>query len=193
MAWSVKTAPHGSLKTVQCRIFGSIAKLVKVQSGYEAALAAVLGAAADALAADSFSAAADAVTALKHADGGRAAIVLSDWPAHESAPVGALPDGARWALDLVEAPARLRGALVAMLSGVAVVGGLSEAMSLVAELRSCARSPVMAIWSAPAGSSAAPTANRRRWSSPPRSPRRGPNSPRPRRRPTSWARRCPGR
>ncbi len=114
-------------------ILGSVAKLVKVQSGYEAALAAVLGAAADALTADSFGAAADAVTALKHADGGRAAIVLSDWPAHEQAQAGALPDGARWALDLVEVPARLRGALIAMLSGVAVVGGLSEAMSLIAD------------------------------------------------------------
>ena len=114
-------------------ILGSVAKLVKVQSGYEAALAAVLGAAADALTADSFGAAADAVTALKHADGGRAAIVLSDWPAHEQAHAGALPDGARWALDFVEVPARLRGALIAMLSGVAVVGGLSEAMSLIAD------------------------------------------------------------
>ena len=113
-------------------IFGTVAKLVSVQSGYEAALAAVLGAAADALAADSFNAAADAVTALKQADGGRAAIVLSDWPADEPASTGALPDGARWALDLVEAPARLRGALVAMLTGVAVVGGLTEAMNLVA-------------------------------------------------------------
>src|SRR6201991_4970090 len=113
-------------------IFGSIAKLVQVQAGYEAALATVLGPAADALAADSFTAAADAVTALKQADGGRAAIVLSDWPTHDPAPVGALPDGARWALDLVEVPTRLRGALVAMLSGVAVVGGLSEAMNLVA-------------------------------------------------------------
>ncbi len=114
-------------------ILGSVAKLVKVQSGYEAALAAVLGAAADALTADSFGAAADAVTALKHADGGRAAIVLSDWPTHEQAQTGTLPDGARWALDLVEVPARLRGALIAMLSGVAVVGGLSEAMSLIAD------------------------------------------------------------
>jgi chromosome segregation protein len=113
-------------------IFGSIAKLVRVQSGYEAALAVVLGAAADALAADSFTAAADAVSALKQADGGRAAIVLSDWPAHDRVPAGALPDGARWALDLVEVPTRLRGALEAMLSGVAVVGGLSEAMNLVA-------------------------------------------------------------
>ncbi|UMB68022.1 chromosome segregation protein SMC [Mycobacterium paraterrae] len=113
-------------------LFGSIAKLVKVQVGYEAALAAVLGSAADALAAENFTAAADAVTALKQADGGRAAIVLSDWPADEPGPLGALPDGARWALDLVEAPSRLRGAMVAMLSRVAVVGDLSEAMELVA-------------------------------------------------------------
>jgi chromosome segregation protein len=115
-------------------LFGSVAKLVKVHSGYEAALAAVLGAAADALAADSFSAAASAVTALKQADGGRAAIVLSDWPAPEDpvSAAGALPDGARWALDLVEAPARLRGAMKAMLSGVAVVGNLADAMDLVA-------------------------------------------------------------
>ena len=115
-------------------LFGSVAKLVKVHSGYEAALAAVLGAAADALAADSFSAAASAVTALKQADGGRAAIVLSDWPALDDPAPAAypLPDGARWALDLVEAPARLRGAMMAMLSGVAVVGSLTEAMDLVA-------------------------------------------------------------
>ncbi|MBV9721087.1 MAG: chromosome segregation protein SMC [Mycobacterium sp.] len=116
-------------------LFGSVAKLVKVHSGYETALAAVLGAAADALAADSFNAAASAVTALKQADGGHAAIVLSDWPAAEdpaSDPAGTLPDGAQWALDLVDTPARLRGAMVAMLSGVAVVGDLSQAMDLVA-------------------------------------------------------------
>jgi chromosome segregation protein len=113
-------------------LFGSIANLVKVRSGYEAALAAVLGVAADALAADSFGAAASAVTALKQADGGRAAIVLGDWPAEEPAPAGELPDGARWALDLVEAPSRLRGAMVAMLSGVAVVADLTAAMDLVA-------------------------------------------------------------
>src|SRR5581483_7318861 len=106
-------------------LFGSVAKLVKVASGHEAALAAVLGAAADALDADSFSAAASAVTALKQADGGRAAIVLGDWPAAEDRPTGVLPDGARWALDLVEVPDRLRGAMIAMLSGVAVVDNLT--------------------------------------------------------------------
>jgi chromosome segregation protein len=116
-------------------LLGSVAKLVKVRSGYEAALAAVLGAAADALAADSFGAAASAVTALKQADGGRAAIVLGNWPAMEepTPPPGAgiLPGGARWALDLVEAPSRLRGAMVAMLSSVAVVADLTAAVDLV--------------------------------------------------------------
>jgi chromosome segregation protein len=115
-------------------LFGSIAKLVKVCPGYEAALGAVLGAAADALAADSLGAARSAVIALKEADGGRAAIVLGDWPAPEDpAPASnTLPDGARWALDLIEAPPRLRGAMIAMLSGVAVVNELAEALDLVA-------------------------------------------------------------
>jgi chromosome segregation protein len=117
-------------------LFGPIAKLVKVRSGYEAALAAVLGSAADALAAESFGAARSAVAALKQADGGRAALVLGDWPSPEKypepAPAAALPYGALWALDLVEAPPRLRGAITAMLSGVAVVNDLGEALDLVA-------------------------------------------------------------
>ncbi|MEZ0366703.1 chromosome segregation protein SMC [Mycobacterium sp. pUA109] len=113
-------------------LFGSVAKLVKVRAGYEAALAAVLGAAADALAADSVGAAASALTALKDADGGRAAIVLGDWPSGEPPRSDALPDGAVWALDLVEAPARLRGAMTAMLSHVAVVERLPAALDLVA-------------------------------------------------------------
>ncbi len=113
-------------------IFGPIAKLVKVRSGYETAVAAVLGSAADALGAESFGAARSAVAALKEADGGRAALVLGDWPAPEPVPAAGLPGGALWALDLVEAPPRLRGAMVAMLSGVAVVNDLAEALDLVA-------------------------------------------------------------
>jgi chromosome segregation protein len=112
-------------------LFGPVAKLVKVRSGYESALAAVLGPAADALAAESFGAARNAVAALKDADGGRAALVLGDWPARESHEP-ALPGGALWALDLIEAPHRLRGAMIAMLSGVAVVSDLGEALDLVA-------------------------------------------------------------
>ncbi|OBK72452.1 chromosome segregation protein SMC [Mycobacterium sp. 1274761.0] len=114
-------------------LFGSVANLVKVRPGYEAAVAAVLGAAADAVAAESFGAARSAVAALKESDGGRAAIVLGDWPDQAPAPLGPLPEGALWASDLVEVPARLRGALTAMLSGVAVVRDLSAALDLVAQ------------------------------------------------------------
>ncbi|OBA58275.1 chromosome segregation protein SMC [Mycobacterium sp. 1100029.7] len=113
-------------------LFGTIAKLVKVRSGYEAALAVVLGSAADALAAENFSAARSAVAALKQADGGRAALVLGDWPADQPPSAAPLPAGALWALDLVEAPERLRGAMAAMLSGVAVVDDLGAALNLVA-------------------------------------------------------------
>ncbi|OBH97507.1 chromosome segregation protein SMC [Mycobacterium sp. E2733] len=113
-------------------LFGPIAKLVKVRSGYEAALAAVLGSAADALAAESLGAARSAVAALKQADGGRAALVLGDWPADHPVARDALPGTALWALDLIDAPARLRGAITAMLSGVAVVDDLDQALELVA-------------------------------------------------------------
>ena len=125
-AWLARNQPGTGL-------FGPIAKLVKVRSGYEAALAAVLGSAADALAAESFGAARSAVAALKEADGGRAALVLGDWPVAQPAPAVALPGGALWALDLVESPPRLRGAMIAMLSGVAVVNDLGEALDLVAD------------------------------------------------------------
>jgi chromosome segregation protein len=114
-------------------LLGPIAKLVRIRSGYEAALAAVLGSAADALAAESLGAARSAIAALKEADGGRAALLLSDWPApEERAPAAGLPGEALWALDLVEAPHRLRGAMNALLSDVAVVNGLAEALDLVA-------------------------------------------------------------
>ena len=113
-------------------LFGSIANLVKVRPGYEVAIAAVLGAAADAVAAENSGAARSAVAALKESDGGRAAIVLGDWPAHAAPNAGPPPEGALWALDLVDAPHRLQGAITAMLSGVAVVRDLSAALDVVA-------------------------------------------------------------
>jgi chromosome segregation protein len=113
-------------------LLGTVAKLVRVHRGYETPLAAVLGAAADAVAADSFGSARSAVQSLKDADGGRAAIVLADWPAPARQDAAPLPDGASWALDLIDAPARLQGAMTAMLTGVAVVDDLAAALELVA-------------------------------------------------------------
>jgi chromosome segregation protein len=112
-------------------LFGSLAKLVKVRPGFEVPVATVLGSAADAIAAEDATAARSAVAALKESDGGRAAIVLGDWPAPADARPVALPADAQWAVDLVEAPDRLRGAVAAMLSGVAVVGTLDAGLELV--------------------------------------------------------------
>ncbi len=114
-------------------LLGSIAKLVKVRSGYEAALAAALGGAADAVAAEDFGAARAAVDALKGADGGRVAIVLGDWPDPGAPPSGAaLPDGSTWALEVINAPPRLRAAMTALLAAVVVVADLPAALDLVA-------------------------------------------------------------
>jgi chromosome segregation protein len=113
-------------------ILGTVAKLVKVRAGYEAALAAVLGSAADAVAAEDFGAARSAIEALKQADGGRAAIVLGDWPIHSGESIR-IPDGAHWAADLIEAPERLQGAMAAMLSDVVVVDDLATALRVVGE------------------------------------------------------------
>ncbi|MGE2712539.1 chromosome segregation protein SMC [Mycolicibacterium litorale] len=112
--------------------FGSVAELVKVRPGHEVAVAAVLGAAADALAAENSGAARAAVAALKESDGGRAAIVLGDWPETAPADTSALPDGVVWAVEVVDIPPRLRGAVTAMLSGVAIVADLAAALDLVA-------------------------------------------------------------
>ncbi|RAV14484.1 chromosome segregation protein SMC [Mycolicibacterium sp. GF69] len=112
-------------------LLGSIANLLKVRNGYEVAVAAVLGSAADAVAAENPGAAHAAVAALKESDGGRAAIVLSDWPDHAAAQMESLPDGAVRAVELVEAPHRLQGAIRAMLSDVVVVSDLAAALDVV--------------------------------------------------------------
>ncbi|BBX71034.1 chromosome segregation protein SMC [Mycolicibacterium psychrotolerans] len=113
-------------------LFGSVAALVKVRPGHEAAIAAVLGAAADALAAEDVTAARDALAALKESDGGRAALVLGDWPVTPAGATAQLPAGALWALDVVDPAPRLQGAVTAMLAGVAVVDDLAAALEFVA-------------------------------------------------------------
>ncbi|WP_148574538.1 chromosome segregation protein SMC [Nocardioides caldifontis] len=114
-------------------LLGSVAALLSVRPGYEAAVAAALGAAADALAVTEVGAALDAVVRLKEEDLGRAAILVagasgdpSSWPA--------LPPGAVYATDVVACPEELRGALSRVLARVAVVDDLDAARSTVAAL-----------------------------------------------------------
>ncbi|WP_369054000.1 chromosome segregation protein SMC [Kineococcus terrestris] len=104
-------------------VLGSVAALLSVEPGFEQAVAAALGAAADAVAVASPAEAVAALEHLKDGDAGRAHLVVAGAPAggHEPAAArGDLPPGARPALDLVTAPAEL-GAPLARLLGDAVV------------------------------------------------------------------------
>ncbi|GAC1442756.1 MAG: chromosome segregation protein SMC [Mycobacteriales bacterium] len=119
-------------------VLGSVAALVTIAHGHEHAVSAALGAVADAVAVASPADAARALARLKTDDAGRAGLLVGgapvrdryddagDWPA--------LPVGATWAIDLVEAPEALRPALWRALRRVAVVDGLESARDLVERL-----------------------------------------------------------
>lgn len=109
---------------------GPVAELLRVDPGYEAAVAAVMGPAADAIAAESAAAAAAAVQALRAADGGRAAI-LHTAEHSDVAPRPDLPGSATWIADNVHCPESLRAAVDALLDRVAVVDSLDAATELV--------------------------------------------------------------
>ncbi|RVW04756.1 chromosome segregation protein SMC [Rhodococcus spongiicola] len=114
---------------------GPVAELLRVQPGFEAAVSAVLGPAADAIAAESAAAATAAVQALKDADEGRASILFGiekSMPATRSD----LPSGARWLVDFVDCPDGVRGGTIALLDGVAVVDSLADGLALVRQVPS---------------------------------------------------------
>ncbi|MBP1158054.1 chromosome segregation protein SMC [Rhodococcus sp. PvR099] len=113
-------------------LIGPLAGMLRIRHGYEVAIAAALGPAADAIAAQTVAAARSAVAALKEADGGRAALVVRDGTQASPREEAPLPGSALRALDLVEHPDNLRGALSALLGEVAVVDTLEEAADLVA-------------------------------------------------------------
>jgi chromosome segregation protein len=112
-------------------LLGSVAALLTVEPGYEAALAAALGALADAVAVSDVDDAQAAIELLKADDAGRAAVLIggSDMPAKGDRP--ALPEGARWALDVVGSPDHLRPAVVRLLHDVVVAPDLATARTIV--------------------------------------------------------------
>ncbi|QIX26197.1 chromosome segregation protein SMC [Nocardioides sp. JQ2195] len=114
-------------------LLGSVAALLSVRSGYETAIAAALGSAADAVAVTGPDAAIGAITHLKGDDLGRAGMLLGGGPAADDDWPG-LPAGTTYAVDVVECPDDLSGALARLLFKVAVVDDLDTARSLVAEL-----------------------------------------------------------
>jgi chromosome segregation protein len=104
---------------------GSLAALVTVTPGYEVAIAAALGAAADAIAVSSLDAALDAVRHLKAEDAGRVGLVVAGLGAGpHPAPA---PDGARSATSLVKVPEEFIGAVSLLLHDVVVVDSLDQA------------------------------------------------------------------
>ncbi|MEV7096508.1 chromosome segregation protein SMC [Amycolatopsis sp. NPDC051045] len=114
-------------------LLGSVAALLTVEPGHEVALAAALGPVADAVAVSGGEDALRALKYLKDTDSGRAGILLggpestvdtSSWPS--------LPDGARWAREVVAAPAQLRAAVEQALDKLALVRDLESARHLVA-------------------------------------------------------------
>ncbi|HEY3513527.1 MAG TPA: chromosome segregation protein SMC, partial [Kribbella sp.] len=115
-------------------LMGSVAALLSVRTGYETAIAAALGEAADAVAVTHTDAALHAVGHLKEHDLGRAGMLLGDAPADDYSLWPVLPYGASYAVDVVECPETLRSGLRRLLRKVAVVDDVDTARSLIRNL-----------------------------------------------------------
>ncbi|MFC8921450.1 chromosome segregation protein SMC [Cellulosimicrobium sp. NPDC057127] len=139
----------------QVGVVGSLAALLGIEPGYEDAIAAALGPAADAVAVESVDAAVDALRYLRTEDAGRAGMVVAERravpPGAGAARVGVattdagtpggdpdepsartLPQDARWAVDVVTAGGGLGRSVRALLDGVVVVDDLVQARSVLA-------------------------------------------------------------
>lgn len=110
-------------------LLGPAAELLTVTPGHEVALAAALGAAADAIAVTGPAAAADAIRLLRKQDAGRAALLLSGTA--DDVPPSPGTSGPPLAADLVRAPAELVPAVRRLLRGIVVVATLEDAEDLV--------------------------------------------------------------
>ncbi|MEU9049650.1 chromosome segregation protein SMC [Streptomyces sp. NPDC048384] len=116
-------------------LLGPAAELLTVTPGYEIPLAAAFGAAADALAVTSPSAAADAIRMLRKQDGGRASLLLAGAPEAPQRDATSHNEAAdatqQHAADLVRGPSDLMPAVRRLLHGIVVVGTLEDAEDLV--------------------------------------------------------------
>ena len=115
-------------------IRGLVATHIKIESGFENAIAAALGPLADALVADSREEGLAAIEHLKNSDGGRVELIVADVDARGS--VANIPEvaGARSATAVVEAP----NGILALLANVVIVDDLSAARELYSRDKSVA-------------------------------------------------------
>ncbi len=112
-------------------LLGSVAALLTVEQGAEVALAAALGPVADAVAVDSVDDAVTALELLRSDEAGSSGVLVGGAPAADRSQWPALDGGARWAVDLVQAPDALRPAVTQALDKLAVVDDLAVAKALV--------------------------------------------------------------
>ena len=120
-------------------IIGPFAEALTVQDGAQVAIAAALGAAANAVAVTDLNAAVAVLTVLRESGVGTAGLVIAGHPeAGHSLTARAprsggqpLPPGARPALELVQASDELRPAVTQLLSGVVVAATLEQAADLL--------------------------------------------------------------
>ncbi|GAB2498316.1 chromosome segregation protein SMC [Nocardiopsis aegyptia] len=113
---------------------GGLAGLVQVDAGHETAVAAAFGVAAGAVAVEAPGTALAALELLRERDAGRAGVVVAGAePGRPRASWPELPEGARYAVDVVGTPDHLRGAVAALLERTALVADAPAARDLVAE------------------------------------------------------------
>ena len=117
-------------------VVGSFAAGLRVAEGYEVAIAAALGAAADAVAVVGLDAAAEILATLRRQDAGSAALVIAaEGAAPSSSAVSAVPQGSGLVgvAELVRAPDGLANAVAELLRDVVVVADLEQARRIVRE------------------------------------------------------------
>ncbi|MEV4538326.1 chromosome segregation protein SMC [Asanoa sp. NPDC049518] len=119
-------------------LLGSLAGMLTVEPGHEAALAAALGVLADAVAVAGVDEAAEAMRYLKIQDAGRASLLVGTpaGPGMIGSPDAlrpSLPEGARWAPDVVRCDERIRPAVHWALRDVILTSGLEQATRAVAD------------------------------------------------------------
>ncbi|MDI9890199.1 chromosome segregation protein SMC [Microbacterium sp. IEGM 1404] len=128
-ALDVRNAAADLVASGAAGIRGLVGDSVKVTAGYEAAIAAALGSLAEGLLVDDGAAAFAAARAAREGDLGVVEIAIADAP---DAGEGATIRGGVRAIDVVSAPAGVRG----ILSGVVIVDDLAAAESARADLES---------------------------------------------------------
>ncbi|MFJ4207389.1 chromosome segregation protein SMC [Paenarthrobacter sp. NPDC089675] len=113
-------------------ILGPLAAMLSIEPGFEAAVSAALGHAADALVAEDAEAAIAALSLLKEEDAGKAVLLLSN-PAATTTPTtfGELPAGSRRAVDVVTVTDPAAQGALALLAGTVVVDDLTAAQKVV--------------------------------------------------------------